>query len=391
MIERVIDDVLAHALLAVPLQVDDRGEALELHTRRLELESLELVGVDLQGEVLDLVVARHGAAHYRPPELGPRPDVTPPAAGGRRRRRPKRRRRKGMAEELSADAGAGLKALGLNCTLKKSPEKSHTEALMNRVLELLGEHGVETELLRPVDYDIKFGVSSDEGDGDQWPELLEKFKAADILLMGMSIWFGVRASVCQMVIERLDGTYNERNEVGQYPLYNKVAGVVVTGRRSRVRRVGALQHDPSRLRRPAQRRHLLGRRCGARAAPTSMRAARSTPTRNGRARGALTTCCRSSPRIAARQHGVVSLIRAIDALLPVRGNKASNRPLGAPSRCPSLITRRRAGPGVCNGGDGGDCQSRAWRARGRRGGAGRRRGRAHRRGHQGDGGERGDR
>jgi multimeric flavodoxin WrbA len=47
--------------------------------------------------------------------------------------------------------------------------------------------------------------------------------------MGMSIWFGVRSSVCQMVIERLDGTYNERNELGQYPLYNKVAGVVVTG------------------------------------------------------------------------------------------------------------------------------------------------------------------
>src|SRR5207247_915282 len=46
---------------------------------------------------------------------------------------------------------------------------------------------------------------------------------------GMSIWFGVRSSVCQMVIERLDGTYNETNEVGQYPLYNKVAGVVVTG------------------------------------------------------------------------------------------------------------------------------------------------------------------
>ena len=49
------------------------------------------------------------------------------------------------------------------------------------------------------------------------------------LLMGMSIWFGTRSSVAQMVIERLDGTYNERNENGQYPLYNKVGGVVVTG------------------------------------------------------------------------------------------------------------------------------------------------------------------
>ena len=75
---------------------------------------------------------------------------------------------------------------------------------MNRVLGILGEHGVETEILRPVDYDVKFGVSSDEGDGDEWPQILEKIKAADILLMGMSIWFGVRSSVMQMVIERLD-------------------------------------------------------------------------------------------------------------------------------------------------------------------------------------------
>jgi multimeric flavodoxin WrbA len=134
-----------------------------------------------------------------------------------------------MAESLDADAGVGLNALGINCTLKKSPEESNTEALMNRVLGILAEHGAETELLRPVDYEVKFGVSSDEGDGDEWPQILEKIKAADILLIGMSIWFGVRSSVCQMVVERLDGTYNERNEHGQYPLYNKVAGVVVTG------------------------------------------------------------------------------------------------------------------------------------------------------------------
>jgi multimeric flavodoxin WrbA len=134
-----------------------------------------------------------------------------------------------MTTELDAEYGKGLRALGLNCTLKRSPERSHTEALMNRVLVLMAMHGVETELIRPVDYAIKFGVSSDEGDGDEWPQVLEKIKAADILLMGMSIWFGVRSSVAQMVIERLDGTYNERNEVGQYPLYNKVAGVVVTG------------------------------------------------------------------------------------------------------------------------------------------------------------------
>ena len=52
---------------------------------------------------------------------------------------------------------------------------------------------------------------------------------ADILIIGTPIWFGVRSSVCQLVIERLDGTYNDTNDVGQYPLYNTVAGVVVTG------------------------------------------------------------------------------------------------------------------------------------------------------------------
>jgi multimeric flavodoxin WrbA len=131
--------------------------------------------------------------------------------------------------ELDANAGAGITALGLNCTLKRSPERSHTEALMDRVLGFLRDHGVETERVRPVDYAIKFGVTSDEGEGDEWPQVLDKVKAADILLVGTSIWFGHRNSVAQMVIERLDGTYEERNEHGQYPLYNKVAGVVVTG------------------------------------------------------------------------------------------------------------------------------------------------------------------
>ncbi len=130
---------------------------------------------------------------------------------------------------LDSESGKGLTALGVNCTLKESPATSNTEALMSRVMDLLAEHGVETSIIRPVDYAIKFGITSDEGDGDEWPRVLEQIKAADILLMGMSIWFGHRSSVMQQVIERLDGTYEERNELGQYPLYNKVAGVAVTG------------------------------------------------------------------------------------------------------------------------------------------------------------------
>ena len=122
-----------------------------------------------------------------------------------------------------------LKAVLLNCTLKKSPAVSNTQALMDIVIGTLESLDVECESIRLVDYNIPFGVSSDEGDGDEWPQILDKIVAADILIIGMPIWFGVRSSVAQLVIERLDGTYNSTNEVGQYPLYNTVAGVVVTG------------------------------------------------------------------------------------------------------------------------------------------------------------------
>ena len=124
-----------------------------------------------------------------------------------------------------------LKALVLNCTIKYSPEQSNTEALANQVIKRLQEVGgedIEIEMLRVTDYDVKFGgASNDMGNGDQWPIILEKVKACDIFIMAMPIWMGVRCSVGQMVIERLDGT--TKGEEAQFPLYNTVAGVVVTG------------------------------------------------------------------------------------------------------------------------------------------------------------------
>jgi multimeric flavodoxin WrbA len=122
-----------------------------------------------------------------------------------------------------------LNAVLLNCTLKKSPAVSNTEALMRNVIAWFDTMDVTSELIRVVDHHVPFGVSSDEGDGDEWPSILARLLAADIIVLGTPIWFGVRGSVAQLVIERLDGTYEDRNAVGQYPLYNKVAGVVVTG------------------------------------------------------------------------------------------------------------------------------------------------------------------
>lgn len=123
-----------------------------------------------------------------------------------------------------------LKAVILNCTLKKSPEISNTRALIDKVVRLMEPMGVKSEVIRVVDHHIPFGVSSNEGDGDEWPKILKKLATVDIVIIGTPIWFGVRSAVAQLVIERLDGTYSEGDpKTGQFPLYNKVAGVVVTG------------------------------------------------------------------------------------------------------------------------------------------------------------------
>jgi multimeric flavodoxin WrbA len=121
-------------------------------------------------------------------------------------------------------------ALFVNCTLKPSPEVSNTQALVEKVAGFMEELGVTTESLRVTDFAVRFGTSSDEGDGDEWPAILERIRACDILVIASPIWFGVRSSVCQMVMERLDGTYAEGDPVtGQYPLYGKVGGVIITG------------------------------------------------------------------------------------------------------------------------------------------------------------------
>jgi hypothetical protein len=74
-----------------------------------------------------------------------------------------------------------LRAVMLNCTLKYAPEVSNTEALMLKVKEWWDSMDVETEVVRITDYRVRFGVSSDEGDGDEWPAILEKIKADDII------------------------------------------------------------------------------------------------------------------------------------------------------------------------------------------------------------------
>ena len=133
-----------------------------------------------------------------------------------------------------------MKAIFLNCTLKKSPEKSNTDALISKAVTLYKEQNVESEVIRVADYKVAFGVTSDEGKGDEWPEILDKIKKSDILIIGSPVWLGDKSSICKMIIERLDGSTSEQDdETGQYPLYNKVGGVLVTGNEDGAKKVSA--------------------------------------------------------------------------------------------------------------------------------------------------------
>lgn len=133
-----------------------------------------------------------------------------------------------------------LKAIFLNCTLKKSPETSNTEALIQKAIDLFDTLGVTSKVIRIADHNVAFGVTSDEGEGDAWPGILDRIKASDILIVCSPIWLGDKSAICKMVIERIDGSTSEQEpEKGQYPLYNKVGGVLVTGNEDGAKRVSA--------------------------------------------------------------------------------------------------------------------------------------------------------
>lgn len=122
-----------------------------------------------------------------------------------------------------------LSALAINCTLKASPEPSSCELLLNQTLQALSRLGVTGEQIRAADYNIKPGVTSDEGEGDDWPMIREKVLAADILLLGTPIWLGHPASVCQRVLERLDAFIGEVDDEQRMVSYGRVACVAVVG------------------------------------------------------------------------------------------------------------------------------------------------------------------
>ena len=124
-----------------------------------------------------------------------------------------------------------LSAIALNCSLKRSDgESSSTDKMIGLLVSELKKRGVGfRETIRIADHEVKPGVTSDEGEGDEWPELRRRILEADILVFGTPIWMGQMSSLAKRVVERMDAFLSETDDKGRMPSFGKVALVAVVG------------------------------------------------------------------------------------------------------------------------------------------------------------------
>lgn len=124
-----------------------------------------------------------------------------------------------------------LSAFAVNCSLKpsRSEEASSTQKLIDDLFGVLSPYGMRCDSVRAADRNIKPGVRSDEGAGDDWPELRRRILAADIFVLGTPIWLGQPSSIAKRVLERMDAFLDETDERKRMPAVGKVAVVAVVG------------------------------------------------------------------------------------------------------------------------------------------------------------------
>lgn len=122
-----------------------------------------------------------------------------------------------------------VRAIFLLGTLKKKHQLSHTQILCELVAETLREkENVESEIVRLRDYDIQPGTRTDIDD-DDWPKILDRVLAADIIIFATPVWWGIQSSLIQRVIERMDELNDELLATGKSRFQNKTGGIVITG------------------------------------------------------------------------------------------------------------------------------------------------------------------
>jgi len=122
-----------------------------------------------------------------------------------------------------------VSAIFLLGTLKKKHQLSHTQVLCDLVAETFREkENVESEIIRLRDYDIQPGTRT-EVDDDDWPKILDRVLAADIIIFATPIWWGIQSSLMQRAIERMDELNDELLATGKSRFQNKTGGIVITG------------------------------------------------------------------------------------------------------------------------------------------------------------------
>lgn len=135
---------------------------------------------------------------------------------------------------------AKLKAIALNATLKPSGgAPSSTDRMLDLIAISMQELHVTTERIRLADLNIKPGVLSDEGEGDEWPGVRRKILDADILVVGTPIWMGQPSSVAKRALERMDAFLEETDKQGRMVSYGRVAAVAVVGNEDGAHHVSA--------------------------------------------------------------------------------------------------------------------------------------------------------
>ena len=132
-----------------------------------------------------------------------------------------------------------LAALAINCTLKAGRKHSSTQKLLTQIAEQFAKHDVTCEILRAADCEILPGVEHDEGEGDEWPGILEKIRVADIFVLGTPIWLGQPSSIAKRVCERMDAFLDDTDENKRMLSYGKVAAVAVVGNEDGAHHVSA--------------------------------------------------------------------------------------------------------------------------------------------------------
>jgi len=133
-----------------------------------------------------------------------------------------------------------LSAFALNCSLKSSAQVSSTDKIIGEVLSALESHGVSSSgTVRVADRNIRPGVTSDEGDGDEWPQVRQQILDADIFVLGTPIWMGHPSSHAQRVLERLDAFLGETDPDGRIVSLDRVAIVAVVGNEDGAHHVAA--------------------------------------------------------------------------------------------------------------------------------------------------------